>query len=275
AVTDAVFLPTAYNGRSRQPVYAAAASPVPLDIALDRLMASYDAGGQASARYVHGTGLLGAEDASGVFAAALSDAMGNVVVRVNEAGQVIDRAVYGPYGDLYGRTANGTSPFLFNGGYGVRNDGNRLLYMRARSYAPAQFRFLQPDFLLGDPMRPQSLNRYAFALGNPLQANDPTGLAVIAVIAFGVGFVVGLGIGAAIAYCVGGGAAGGAGLGGAGLGGFPEAELEPLLNEEGSGSELDVDEIEMTEINEPVEINIDQTSERYDPFRGGLRRRNG
>ncbi len=37
-------------------------------------------------------------------------------------------------------------------------------------------RFLQPDPLLGDPLRPKTLNPYSYATNDPLNPHDPTGL---------------------------------------------------------------------------------------------------
>ncbi|HOV48080.1 MAG TPA: RHS repeat-associated core domain-containing protein [Anaerolineae bacterium] len=45
----------------------------------------------------------------------------------------------------------------------------------ARPYDPALGRFLQADTLVPDPANPQSLNRYAYTLNNPLRYTDPSG----------------------------------------------------------------------------------------------------
>ena len=50
--------------------------------------------------------------------------------------------------------------------------------MRARYYSPHYARFLRIDPLRGDPSRPQSLNRYAYTMANPMTLTDPTGKAV-------------------------------------------------------------------------------------------------
>ena len=83
--------------------------------------------------------------------------------------------MYSPYGLLLNGDASIT-PFLFNGMYGVMTDDNGLYYMRARYYSPEIRRFVNQDILLGDIFDGQTLNRYAFVTGNPLNRIDPTGL---------------------------------------------------------------------------------------------------
>jgi RHS repeat-associated protein len=51
-----------------------------------------------------------------------------------------------------------------------------LLYLRARWYEPHTGRFFSPDPIIPDLRRPQSVNRYAYALGNPVRFSDRTGL---------------------------------------------------------------------------------------------------
>jgi hypothetical protein len=47
--------------------------------------------------------------------------------------------------------------------------------MGARLYEPYINRWIQPDTIVPDPANPQSLNRYAYVLGNPLKYVDPSG----------------------------------------------------------------------------------------------------
>jgi RHS repeat-associated protein len=49
-------------------------------------------------------------------------------------------------------------------------------YMHARHYNPLTGRFLSPDPLNGVEHRPQSWNRYAYVVGNPVRFVDPIGL---------------------------------------------------------------------------------------------------
>ncbi len=51
--------------------------------------------------------------------------------------------------------------------------------MHARYYSPVSGRFLTPDPIMSAVLRnPQSWNRYAYALNNPLKFTDPTGMYV-------------------------------------------------------------------------------------------------
>jgi hypothetical protein len=49
------------------------------------------------------------------------------------------------------------------------------MYYGARYYSPEVRVFTQPDTLLPDPYDPQALNRYSYALNNPLKYSDPSG----------------------------------------------------------------------------------------------------
>jgi RHS repeat-associated protein len=51
-------------------------------------------------------------------------------------------------------------------------------YFGARYFASSMGRMLSPDPIGGDLTDPQSLNKYAYALNNPLRFTDPTGMYV-------------------------------------------------------------------------------------------------
>ncbi|MFZ1710457.1 MAG: RHS repeat-associated core domain-containing protein, partial [Anaerolineae bacterium] len=55
------------------------------------------------------------------------------------------------------------------------NVAGGLYFYNARYYDPALGRFTQADTLIPQPQNPQNLNRYSYALGNPLRFSDPTG----------------------------------------------------------------------------------------------------
>jgi RHS repeat-associated protein len=66
-----------------------------------------------------------------------------------------------------------SNPFKYVGALGVMDDGNGLLYMRARYYDPEVGRFISKDpigFAGGD------LNLYNYVGANPVNWVDPLGL---------------------------------------------------------------------------------------------------
>jgi RHS repeat-associated protein len=58
---------------------------------------------------------------------------------------------------------------------GQRLDSTGLYYYGARYYDPGIGKFISADTIVPDPANPQSLNRYACCLNNPLKYIDPTG----------------------------------------------------------------------------------------------------
>ena len=66
--------------------------------------------------------------------------------------------------------------FGYNGRDGVITDANGLLYMRARYYSPELRRFINADIIPGEISNAITLNRYAYANGNPVSNIDPFGL---------------------------------------------------------------------------------------------------
>ena len=138
--------------------------------------------------YVYGTELLYEvdTDASGV---ETSDATKRRTYHYDQRGctmaltaadgsTVTDRFDYSAYGTLVNRAtaasvSASTTPFLFNGAYGIATVGPQLLNMRARWYHPGVMRFLSADPSgFGGGM-----NWYAFADGSPISLIDPFGLA--------------------------------------------------------------------------------------------------
>jgi len=106
------------------------------------------------------------------------DHLGSSVLVTKASGSaeavVLTRAVYAPYG-----SAVGAAP-PERGFNGRQRDGATGLYdYGARWYDPATGRFLQPDSLVPDPLRPATLNRYAYAEGGPVDRADPSGHASI------------------------------------------------------------------------------------------------
>lgn len=127
--------------------------------------------------YVYGLGLIGEESEFG-FLTYHYDLRGNTVALTQPTGGVAARYAYGPFGEPIGFSpATAFTPFLYGGRWGVTTDPNGLYYMRARYYSPVLRRFLNQDVPLGEIGNPGTLNRFAYANGNPISLVDPFGLA--------------------------------------------------------------------------------------------------
>ena len=85
------------------------------------------------------------------------------------------RTLYYPYGQVRWPTGGSTLPtdYTFTG---QRNESSfGLMDYNARYYDPALGRFIQADTIVPSPANPQSLNRYAYVLNNPVKYQDPSG----------------------------------------------------------------------------------------------------
>ncbi|MCY9508783.1 RHS repeat-associated core domain-containing protein [Paenibacillus larvae] len=143
---------------------------------LSQILMETDGSGKGQAWYVNGLGLIGREDSQGTYQTYHYDRRGSTVALTASSGEVTDRYVYGPYGELLRKTGDTKQPFLYNGRDGVVTDDNGLYYMRARYYNPDIKRFINRDVLTGSISLGQSLNRYAYVNGNPVSYLDPFGL---------------------------------------------------------------------------------------------------
>ena len=120
-------------------------------------------------RYVYGAGLQYEVNDAGAATYYHYDQSGNTAALTNQAGAIIERLVYSPYGTIRYRQSNFDTPFLYGGFFGVMSDANGLINMRARYYNPLTMRFLNSDPAM------DGLNWYAYANGNPINFADPTG----------------------------------------------------------------------------------------------------
>jgi RHS repeat-associated protein len=106
-----------------------------------------------------------------------SNHLGSVNVVTDETGKVVERRDYKPYGDRFEWAGPNEGPrellLTFGGHY--FDDQSGLYYLGARHYDPQLGRFLTADTQIPDPQNPKTLNRYAFAGGNPIRYIDPTG----------------------------------------------------------------------------------------------------
>ena len=103
------------------------------------------------------------------------DALGSVRVVTNEAGAVVRRHDYLPFGQAWAATPGETSPKMFTGQ--ERDAETGLDYFGARYYRAEIGRFttVDPGHVGGDVGNPQTWNAYVYAGNNPLRNIDPDG----------------------------------------------------------------------------------------------------
>jgi RHS repeat-associated protein len=138
----------------------------------------YDMQGRAALEYQAGGTWTGTAGAKYWF----TDHLGSTRMRLKADGTEVSRADYEPFGAEIVRTGegyggSGENPRKFTGK--ERDAETGLDYFGARYMsAPRRAGSRRPDPLLnsGRPWLPQSWNRYAYTLNNPLRFTDPTGL---------------------------------------------------------------------------------------------------
>ena len=126
-------------------------------------------------KYVYGRGLIG-EESGNVFKTYHFDCRGSTIAITDASGNITDTFAYDTYGKLLSRTGTSKVIFGYNGRDGVVTDDNGLIYMRARYYSPEMKRFLNADIVAGQISNAVTLNRFAYANGNPVSFVDPFGL---------------------------------------------------------------------------------------------------
>ena len=102
-----------------------------------------------------------------------TDALGSSLVLTNSAGTAQTTYTYEPFGNTTQTGTASSNAFQYTG---RENDGTGLLYYRARYYSPRIQRFMGEDPFSGNYLIPESLNRYAYSLNDPVSYADPSGL---------------------------------------------------------------------------------------------------
>ncbi len=99
-----------------------------------------------------------------------TDALGSPVAVTNEAGAVIERNNYEPYGAIIGNPARSGIGYT-----GHVMDGTGLTYMQQRYYDQSIGRFLSVDPVAANSGTGANFNRYRYAANNPYRFIDPDG----------------------------------------------------------------------------------------------------
>jgi len=139
---------------------------------------------------VYGADLISREDSDGNMSVYHFDRRGSTVALTDTDGNITDRYAYDPYGRIRNRSGSTQNRFTYCGSSGVVQDCNGLYCMRGRYYDPILMRFIQKDQMnSGKLNNPQTLNRYAYARGNPITFTDPRGQSAIVDFFKGEGFL--------------------------------------------------------------------------------------
>jgi RHS repeat-associated protein len=102
------------------------------------------------------------------------DHEGSLVMTTDSSGNVTGSNVLSPYGQKI--SSNTTDAYSYAGLYQDTEYGGDAATFR--NYSEEQVRWTRPDPYNGsyDTSNPQSMNRYVYAMNNPLNHIDPTGL---------------------------------------------------------------------------------------------------
>jgi RHS repeat-associated protein len=136
--------------------------------------------GGVTTKYVYGRGLIG-EEVNSTFKTYHFDCRGSTIAITDASGNITETFAYDTYGKLLSRTGTSKVIFGYNGRDGVITDDNGLYYMRARYYSPSMKRFINADVIAGAISNAITLNRFAYANGNPVSFVDPFGLTTVAI----------------------------------------------------------------------------------------------
>lgn len=101
-----------------------------------------------------------------------SDHIGSSDVITNQNAQQAQLLGYAPYGEVILNEGQNVTDYKFTG---KELDETGLYFYGARYYDASIARFTVADSVEPDIDKPQSLNRYAYCLNNPLRYVDPTG----------------------------------------------------------------------------------------------------
>ncbi|MBZ5539372.1 MAG: hypothetical protein LAN61_02515 [Acidobacteriia bacterium] len=139
-------------------------------------IAETDLSGNITSEYVFFAGRrIARRDASGNIFFYDADHLGTTRTITDSSGNICYDADLTPYGQEITVHSNSCPQNYKFTGY-ERDQETGLDYAMFRYYNPRLGRFMSPDPLGGDVGNPQTLNRYAYVLNNPLALIDPLGL---------------------------------------------------------------------------------------------------
>ena len=194
-INDATTVGYAYNGdgvRLSKTVNGATTAYVQ-DVQASLPVVLTELTGRQTSLYLYGSDLLAQVGPTGDPSYYHADGLGSTRALSNGAGQRTDAYSYDVFGATRSRTGIATQPFTYAG---EQEDLEAsLVFLRARYYDPALGRFMSRDPVWGIVDVPATMNRYAYAVNNPVVYLDADGefvIAAVAIVIIGVGIYTGL-----------------------------------------------------------------------------------
>jgi RHS repeat-associated protein len=140
---------------------------------LPSILAETDASGTITAYYVYGLGLISKITPSDQAYYYHYDGLGSTIAITDSLGNIVNKYAYDVFGKILSEVEPLVSnPFKYVGKYGVMDDGNGLLYMRARYYDPEVGRFINKDPI---GFAGADVNLYEYVWNNPVNFINPYG----------------------------------------------------------------------------------------------------
>jgi RHS repeat-associated protein len=103
----------------------------------------------------------------------LKDRLGSAYATTDASGNTVGEMRYYASGEMRLSTGSMFTDRLFTGQREIARLG--LYHYGARFYSPKLGRFISADSIVPGVSNPQALNRYSYALNNPIKYNDPSG----------------------------------------------------------------------------------------------------
>jgi len=152
-----------------------------LDISgsLSHVLAETDSTGTITAYYIYGLGLISKALPDGTTYCYHYDTRGSTIALSDESQNMTDAYAYEAFGSVANSTETTQNFFRYVGRHGVMDEDNGLNYIRARYYSPEIGRFITKDPKTGNDRDGQSLNRYVYALNNPIVLIDISGFSAL------------------------------------------------------------------------------------------------
>jgi RHS repeat-associated protein len=131
-----------------------------------------DSSGNIIAYYVYGLGLISKITPTNQSYFYHFDGVGSTIGMSDSLGTMVNKYAYDAFGKVLNQEETIPNPFKYVGQFGVMDEENGLLYMRARYYDPDVGRFISKDpiGILG------GLNMFTYVQNNPVNYTDPYGL---------------------------------------------------------------------------------------------------